>query len=133
VSFLRALLPRIVDPIMAKEEADAQIAHVACCGVLTMPSEDLHLIGCELGQVRAEFNEYKKAGEHRQVAQRRRIATMIKAVQDAGGIQALKSRWPQGNLCASVVNSRAFFYFFPCNHIIKIKNKFLFPAKQKTA
>ena len=110
MSFLRALLPRIVDPLMAKEEADAQIAQVASCGVLTMPS-DLHLIGCELGQVRAEFNEYKKSGEHRQVAQRRRIATMIKAVQDAGGIQALKSRWPQGNLCASVVNSRAFFLF----------------------
>jgi hypothetical protein len=31
-----------------------------------------------------------------------------------------------------VVISRAFFLFFPCNHIINIKKK-LFPAKQKTA
>jgi hypothetical protein len=28
-----------------------------------------------------------------------------------------------------VVISRAFFFFFPCNHIINIKKKFLFPAK----
>jgi hypothetical protein len=32
----------------------------------------------------------------------------------------------------AVVVSRAFFLFFPCNHIINIK-KNLFPAKQKTA
>jgi hypothetical protein len=31
-----------------------------------------------------------------------------------------------------VVNSRAFFSFFPCNHKYK-NNNFLFPAKQKTA
>ena len=32
-----------------------------------------------------------------------------------------------------VVISGAFINFFPCNHIINIKKKFLFPAKQKTA
>ena len=32
-----------------------------------------------------------------------------------------------------VVISGAFFFFFPCNHIINIKKKILFPAKQKTA
>jgi len=57
---------------------------------------DLLLIGCELGQVRAELNEYKKSGEHRQVVQRRRIASVVKEVQDAGGIEALQSRWPRG-------------------------------------
>jgi hypothetical protein len=31
-----------------------------------------------------------------------------------------------------VVKAAAFFYFFPCNHIIN-KKKNLFPAKQKTA
>ena len=34
---------------------------------------------------------------------------------------------------SQLLSSRAFFSFSPCNHIINIKQKILFPAKQKKA
>ena len=96
------LPPRTGPPNRGPDKGEGTSGRADCAGSLLWNSDnaicDLLLIGCELGQVRAEFNEYKKSGEHRQVAQRRRIATMIKAVQDAGGIKALESRWPQGKV-----------------------------------
>ena len=54
----------------------------------------------ELNVVKEEFANYKKAGETRQVAERRRISNLIVSVRDVdGGLEGLQTRWTPGGAC----------------------------------
>jgi len=88
INFLCDLLPRVVD-------CDRAIAYTE-----KRLNEAQLQAEAEQNAVKEEFANYKKTGETRQVAERRRISSLIAAVKNVdGGLEGLQTRWTPGIAC----------------------------------
>ena len=85
MNFLCDLLPRVVEYEKAESFAEEKV-------------EDARKEFEEkLQAVRQEFAIYKKSGEQRQAQERRRVSSLITAVQNVdGGYEGLQARWTHG-------------------------------------
>ena len=85
MNFLCDLLPRIVEHEKAKTYTEEKLEEAR------MQFEK------RLDAAKQEFSDFKKSGEARQVAERRRVSSLISAVKDVeGGYEGLRARWTQG-------------------------------------